>query len=67
MGVGCIKLVDPSPTLQEVNPIRGLMCDEEWGLFALVMFEQWPKRSRLPINHRRVLDAMFWIVRTGSL
>jgi transposase len=46
--------------------IRGLLSDEEWGFFEPFVIEQGPKRGRPPADHRRVLDAVFWIARTGS-
>ena len=46
--------------------IRGLLSDEEWAFFAPFVIEQGPKRGRPPADHRRVLDAVFWIARTGS-
>ena len=46
--------------------VRGLLSDEEWALFAPFVIEQGPKRGRPPADHRRVLDAVFWITRTGS-
>lgn len=46
--------------------VRGLLSDEEWALFAPFVIEQGPKRGRPPADHRRVLDAVFWIARTGS-
>ena len=46
--------------------VRGLLSDEEWAFFAPYVIEQGPKRGRPPADHRRVLDAVFWIGRTGS-
>ena len=46
--------------------VRGLLTDEEWAFFAPFVIEQGPKRGRPPADHRRVLDAVFWIARTGS-
>ena len=46
--------------------VRGLLSDEEWRFSALFVIEQGPKRGRPPADHRRVLDAVFWIARTGS-
>ena len=46
--------------------VRGLLSDEEWAFFAPFVIEQGPKRGRPPADHRRVLDAVFWIARTGS-
>ena len=46
--------------------VRGRLSDEEWAFFAPFVIEQGPKRGRPPADHRRVLDAVFWIARTGS-
>jgi transposase len=46
--------------------IRGRLGDEEWALFAPFVIEAGPLRGRPPIDHRRVLDAIFWIARTGA-
>jgi transposase len=43
--------------------IRGLMSDEEWGYFEPFLVR---KRGRPARNHRRVLDAVFWMMRTGA-
>ena len=45
---------------------RGRLSDEEWALFAPFVIERGPKRGRPPADHRRVLDAVFWMARTGS-
>jgi transposase len=49
-----------------VAVVRGLLSDEEWAFFAPFVIESGPKRGRPPSDHRRVLDAVFWIARTGS-
>ncbi len=46
--------------------IRGLMSDEEWAFFEPFVIETGPKRGRPPKDHRRVLDGVFWIARTGA-
>ena len=46
--------------------VRGLLTDEEWAFFAPFVIESGPKRGRPPADHRRVLDGVFWIARTGS-
>ncbi len=46
--------------------IRGRLSDAEWGFFEPFVIERGPKRGRPPADHRRVLDAIFWIARTGS-
>ena len=45
--------------------VRWLLSDEEWAFFAPFVIESGPKRGRPPSDHRRVLDAVFWIARTG--
>jgi transposase len=42
--------------------IRGLMTDDEWAYFEPFLIR---KGGRPPRNHRRVLDAVFWLMRTG--
>lgn len=39
------------------------MTDEEWGYFEPFLIRG---RGRPPGNHRRVLDAVFWLMRTGA-
>src|SRR3712207_8777685 len=46
--------------------IRGRLNDAEWAFFAPLVIERGPKRGRPPTDHRRVLDAIFWIARTGA-
>lgn len=46
--------------------IRGLLSDEEWAFFAPFVIESGARRGRSPADHRRVLDAIFWISRTGA-
>lgn len=46
--------------------VRGLMTDEEWGFFEPFVVATGGKRGRLPSDHRRVLDGIFWIARTGA-
>jgi len=42
---------------------RDLMSDEEWAVFEpFLTFST----GRPPKSHRRVLEAVFWIARTGS-
>ena len=45
---------------------RGGLSEEEWAFFAPFVIERGPKRGRPPADHRRVLDAVFWIACTGS-
>jgi len=46
--------------------VRGLLSDEEWAFFAPFVIEAGALRGRPPRNHRRTLDAIFWIARTGA-
>ena len=46
--------------------IRGRLSDTEWAFFEPFVIERGPKRGRPPADHRRVLDAIFWIARTGA-
>ena len=46
--------------------IRELMRDDEWAFFEPFVIETGPKRGRPPRDHRRVLDGVFWIARTGA-
>ena len=46
--------------------IRGSMSDVEWAFLEPFLIETGPKRGRPPRNHRRVLDGVFWIARTGA-
>jgi transposase len=46
--------------------IRGLMSDEEWSIFEPFVVVAGPKRGRPAQDHRRTLDGIFWIARTGS-
>src|SRR5579863_8599748 len=39
------------------------MRDEEWAYFEPFLVQ---KRGRPPRDHRKVLDAVFWIMRTGA-
>ena len=45
--------------------LRGLLTDEEWASFEPFVVETGPFRGRPPGGHRRVLDAVFWVARTG--
>lgn len=42
------------------------MTDEEWAFFAPFLIENRSRGGRPPSDHRRVLDGVFWIARTGS-
>jgi transposase len=46
--------------------IRGLLTDEEWFFFEPFMVSANPFGGRPARDHRRVLDAIFWIARTGA-
>ena len=45
--------------------LRGLMSDEEWAFFAPFLTENRSRGGRPPAGHRRVLDAVLWVTRTG--
>ena len=45
---------------------RCLMSDEEWAIFEPFLATPSARGGRPPGNHRLVLDAIFWIARTGS-
>ncbi len=46
--------------------IREPLSDAEWAFFEPFVIETGPKRGRPPQDHRRVLDGVFWIARTGA-
>ena len=46
--------------------VRGLMTDEEWAFFEPFVTHMSAQGGRPPSNHRRVLDGVFWIARTGA-
>lgn len=46
--------------------IRGLLSDTEWAFFEPFVTETGRLRGRPPRDHRRTLDAVFWIARTGA-
>ncbi len=45
--------------------LRGLLTDDEWAFFEPFVVESGPFRGRPPGGHRRILDAVFWVARTG--
>jgi transposase len=45
---------------------RSLMTDEEWAIFEPFLAAPGQQGGRPPSNHRRVLDGIFWIGRTGA-
>lgn len=46
--------------------VRGLMTDDEWAVFEPFVTQISVQGGRPPSNHRRVLDGVFWIARTGA-
>ena len=46
--------------------VRGLMTDDEWAIFAPFLTMPSASGGRPPDNHRRVLDGILWIARTGA-
>jgi len=46
--------------------IRDRLTDVEWAIFEPFLIGTGPKRGRPPQDHRRVLDGVFWIARTGA-
>jgi transposase len=42
------------------------MSDREWAFFKPFVIVQGAKRGRPAGDHRRVLDGVFWIARTGA-
>jgi transposase len=46
--------------------LRGLLTDEEWSFFEPFVVSASPLGGRPARDHRRVLDAIFWIARTGA-
>lgn len=45
---------------------RGLMSDAEWAFFEPFLRAVRAPQGRRGSDHRRVLDGVFWIARTGS-
>lgn len=46
--------------------VRGRLTDEEWAVFEPFLTEKSPQGGRPPKDHRRVLDGILWIARTGA-
>lgn len=46
--------------------VRGLMSDDEWAIFEQVVITVSVQGGRWPRDHRRVLDGIFWICRSGA-
>ena len=42
------------------------MSDEEWAFHERFILAVRAPNGRKPMNHRLVLDGIFWIARTGS-
>lgn len=45
---------------------RNLMSDDEWRFFEHFILAIRAPNGRKPVDHRLVLDGIFWIMRTGS-
>jgi transposase len=45
---------------------RCLISDEEWSVFRPFLTENGALGGRPPRDHRRTLDGIFWIARTGA-
>jgi transposase len=41
------------------------MSDDEWAVFAPFLIGSRARSGRRPLNHRRVLDAVLRVTRTG--
>ena len=50
----------------ETRLARDLMSDEEWAFPERFILAARAPHGRKPLNHRLVLDGIFWIARTGS-
>lgn len=46
--------------------VRDRLTDAEWAIFAPFLTEQSARGGRPPKDHRRTLDCIFWITRTGA-
>ena len=46
--------------------VRDLMSDEEWAFFEPFVVASGARSGRPPRDHRRTLDGVFWIARTGA-
>lgn len=46
--------------------VRGLMSDTEWAFFEPFVVVSGSRSGRPPRDHRRILDGIFWIARTGA-
>ena len=45
---------------------RNLLSDDDWAFFEGFMRSVRRPNGRRPADHRRVLDGIFWIARTGA-
>ena len=50
----------------EISVARDLMSDEEWAFYERFILAIRAPNGRKPMNHRLVLDGIFWVARTGS-
>ena len=50
----------------ETSLARDLMSDEEWAFHERFILAVRAANGRKPMNHRLVLDGIFWVGRTGS-
>jgi len=46
--------------------VRGRMTDDEWAIFEPFLMTPSAQGGRPPRDHRRVLDGVLWIARTGA-
>lgn len=46
--------------------VRERITDDEWAFFAPFLVRTGARSGRPPTDHRLVLDAIFWIARTGA-
>jgi transposase len=46
--------------------IDGRLDDHEWALCAGFVIETGAKRGRPPRDHRRIIDGVLWVARTGA-
>jgi transposase len=45
---------------------RGALTNEQWARLAPLLPPQKPKTGRTNLDHRRVINGMLWILRTGA-
>jgi transposase len=46
--------------------VRNRLTDAEWAIFDPFLTQQSAQGGRPPKDHRRTLDGIFWITRTGA-